>query len=107
MGVPARRPAGEAALACVLGIPFDCGTHPFRVGARQGPDAIREQSRLLRPYDLARRAGVDNPVEFLRLLDLGNVACVPGDPQASYPAIEQAVAQVLQAGAIPITMGGD
>jgi len=108
MGLPADRPAqGGAPRACVVGIPFDCGTHPFRVGSRQGPDAIREQSRLLRPFDLFRRAGVDNPWEFLRAVDLGNVACQPGDVDASYPRIEAAITQVLEGGAIPISMGGD
>lgn len=108
MGLPASRPAQDGApRACVVGIPFDCGTHPFRVGSRQGPDAIREQSRLLRPFDLYRRVGVDNPSEFLRAVDLGNVICQPGDVDASYPRIEAAIAQVLDAGAISISMGGD
>jgi arginase family enzyme len=35
----------------IVGIPFDCGAHPLRVGARLGPAAIREQSQLLRPYN--------------------------------------------------------
>ena len=66
MGLPPARAAGSgAARACVVGIPFDCGTHPFRVGSRQGPDAIREQSRLLRPVDIFRRHGIDNPPELL------------------------------------------
>ncbi|WP_454692570.1 arginase family protein [Achromobacter aloeverae] len=108
MGLPASR-SSEAGVprACVVGIPFDCGTHPFRVGSRQGPDAIREQSRLLRPFDLFRRAGVDNPSAFLRAVDLGNVICQPGDTDYSYPRIEAAIAQVLDSGAIPISMGGD
>src|SRR5258707_10052913 len=36
------------ARAAVLGIPFDCGTHAVRIGARLGPTAIREQSSLVR-----------------------------------------------------------
>lgn len=108
MGLPQRRAAGQgAAQACVVGLPFDCGTHPFRIGARQGPDAIRAQSRLLRPVDIFERAGVSNPVEFLRVVDMGNVACVPGDMAASAPRIEAGIAAVLEAGAIPMSMGGD
>ena len=108
MGLPPARAAGTgAARACVVGIPFDCGTHPFRVGSRQGPDAIREQSRLLRPVDIFRRHGIDNPPEFLRVIDVGNVACHPGDPDASYPLIEAGIGAILDAGAIPISMGGD
>ena len=91
----------------MVGIPFDCGTHPFRVGSRQGPDAIREQSRLLRPVDIFRRHGIDNPSEFLRAVDVGNVACHPGDPDASFPLIEAGIGAILDAGAIPISMGGD
>lgn len=107
MDLPAPSAQDEAPGVCVLGIPFDCGTHPFRVGSRQGPDAIREQSRLLRPFDLFRRAGVENPAQFLRAVDAGNVVCWPGDPERSYPVIETAVDRILEAGAIPVTMGGD
>jgi len=107
MGLPGARRDGQTPRACVLGVPFDCGTHPFRVGARQGPDAIREQSRLLRPFDLFSRSGIDNPVDYLRAVDLGNVACHPGDPDAAFPLIEAAIGTVLDAGAIPVSMGGD
>lgn len=97
----------EPPLACVVGIPFDCGTHPFRVGSRQGPDSIREQSRLIRPYEVINRFGIDNPSAFLRAVDVGNVACHPGDTVATYPAIEQAILDILEIGAIPISLGGD
>src|SRR3546814_2929765 len=30
--------------ACIVGIPFDCGTHPFRVGSREGPSEIGRAS---------------------------------------------------------------
>jgi agmatinase len=38
----------SGAKAAVLGVPFDCGVHPFRIGSRQGPTAIRAQSVLVR-----------------------------------------------------------
>lgn len=41
----------SGAKAAVLGVPFDCGVHPFRVGSRQGPTAIRGQSNLVRRYN--------------------------------------------------------
>lgn len=107
MGLPRAHDIQSAPQLCVLGIPFDCGTHPFRVGARQGPDAIREQSKLLRPFDLFRRSGVDNPASHLNASDVGNVVCWPGDTERSYPAIEEAVGRILDIGAIPVTMGGD
>ena len=35
----------------VVGVPFDGGTR-YRPGARFGPSAVRQGSRLLRPYTL-------------------------------------------------------
>jgi len=43
--------------AAVLGIPFDNGTHPHRVGARDGPRAIREASLLIRHPRAIHRSG--------------------------------------------------
>jgi agmatinase len=93
--------------ACVLGVPFDCGTHPFRVGSREGPDAIRRQSRLLRPFFVDPQGRPVNAIETLGLVDAGNAPCHPGDTDRSYPLIEQAVGELLDAGMTPVTMGGD
>ena len=108
MGLPSRPGPGAAPpLACMVGIPFDCGTHPFRIGSREGPDAIRKQSHLLRAYDVEPLGGISNPTAFLRMIDAGNAPCVPGNINESYPAIEGAIASILAADAIPISMGGD
>lgn len=108
MGLPAAPRAGEAPpLACIVGIPFDCGTHPFRIGSREGPEAIRKQSHLLRAYDVEPLGDISNPTALLRMIDAGNAPCAPGNIDQSYPAIEGAIASVLAAGAIPISMGGD
>jgi len=109
MGVPSCPDdmAEAPPLACIVGLPFDCGTHPFRVGSRQGPDAIREQSRLIRDYDLSNRTEISNPSEFLRLVDVGNVRCAAGDPDKAFPVIEQAITEIMDSGAIPIGLGGD
>ena len=48
MGVPYGRP-GPANKAAILGIPFDCGTN-MRIGARGGPDSVRQQSALMRRF---------------------------------------------------------
>jgi Arginase family len=50
MDAPYGRP-GAGTRAAIVGLPFDCGTHPFRVGARSGPDAVREQSPLIRRFN--------------------------------------------------------
>ena len=108
MGLSATaRDSGAPPLACIVGIPFDCGTHPFRIGSREGPEAIRKQSHLLRAYDVEPLGGISNPTAFLRMIDTGNASCSPGNINESYPAIEGAISSVLAAGAIPISMGGD
>src|SRR5690349_22322032 len=104
MGVPFSRDLSRSK-AAILGIPFDCGYHPVRIGSRLGPSAIREQSALVRPYEPPLQDY--NPLERLHLVDCGNVRVIPGDIAVSYPAIEAAVARILAAGAVPVTMGGD
>lgn len=103
MGVPHRTEIGNAK-AVVLGIPFDCGTHPHRIGSRLGPSSIREQSQLLRAFNL--KTGI-NPLEALQVIDVGDARVVPGEIEASYAAIEQAVGAIAGQRVIPVTLGGD
>src|SRR5258708_29198250 len=84
MGVPFSHNLA-ASKAAILGVPFDCGTHAVRIGARLGPNAIREQSALVRPYEPPLQDF--NPLERLRLLDCGNVPVVPAAIAAPYPAV--------------------
>ena len=103
MGVPHRTEPGDAK-AVVLGLPFDCGTHPHRIGSRQGPSAIRKMSLLIRRYDA--ETGID-PLDALAVVDLGDAQATPGEIEPSYRAIEAALDAALANGAIPVTMGGD
>jgi guanidinobutyrase len=103
LGVPPGMPSANCR-AAVLGIPFDCGTHPHRIGARLGPSAIREQSTNLRRYD--PRTNVDI-VECLGLVDCGDVAVTPGLIDPSFAAIEAGVAAVVGKNIVTVTMGGD
>jgi agmatinase len=95
----------SAAKAAILGIPFDCGTHAVRIGARLGPSAIREQSALVRPYEPPLHDF--NPVRNLGLVDCGDAKVVPSALSISYAAIEEAVWRIASRNVIPITMGGD
>src|SRR5216683_5004649 len=97
MGVPFSHDLA-ASKAAILGVPFDCGTHAVRIGSRLGPNAIREQSTLVRPYEPPLQDF--NPLERLGLVDCGNVRVVPGDIAASYPAIEAAVWHIVEPGAV-------
>jgi agmatinase len=91
--------------AAILGLPFDCGTHPIRIGARYGPQAIREQSRLVRPYQPPHADF--NPLELLGVVDCGNARVTPSAIEKSFQVIEEAVWRIAAADTIPVTMGGD
>lgn len=104
MGVPFSKDASKSQ-AVIMGIPFDCGTHPTRIGARYGPHAIREQSGLVRPY---QPPFADfNPLMRLNVVDCGNIDVTSSIIDEAHDRIERAVSTVVGAGAIPVTMGGD
>lgn len=102
-GVPARLDAVGSACA-VLGVPFDMGYHPTRIGSRSGPAHVRANSALVAEH--LDGFGV-NLLERLGVVDLGDVHVLPGNVDQSFPAIERAVADIISAGATPLTFGGD
>ena len=104
MNVPSSRDLARSR-AAVLGIPFDCGEHPLRLGARLGPAAIREQSGLVRPYQPP--LWDVNPLEALGVVDCGDVNVVLGDVLETFRRIEAAVWHIVSADTVPITFGGD
>jgi agmatinase len=74
-----------------------------RPGARFAPRAIRAAGCPPGPH---LEAGVDAFAE-LRVVDFGDAPVLPADPARSHAAIQATVGQVLEAGAIPIVLGGD
>ena len=104
MDAPGSWDLGNCQLA-VLGMPFDCGIHPTRIGARQGPASIREQSALVRPYH-PPDADFD-PLLELGVVDCGDAACAPGRPDPSFEVMEEAVWRIAGSGVATLTMGGD
>jgi agmatinase len=104
MGAPASLDL-VGAKAAILGVPFDCGIHPFRIGSRQGPQSIREQSVLVRPFN--SELADFNPIERLGLVDRGNVRLTPSRIVDAFERIEAACRMIHDAGAIPVAMGGD
>src|SRR5215471_17861685 len=87
----------------ITGIPFDTGV-TYRAGARFGPSAIRDASSLLRPYNPAVNVDVFGT---LSVTDGGDISVVPGYIEDSYELIETGLKPVLDAGVIPICLGGD
>lgn len=104
MGLPSSTDTTNAT-AVILGCPFDCGTHPFRVGSRQGPQAIRDQSGLIRPFQ--SELADENILEELHVIDAGDVNVVSSRMDESFATIEKAAHQLSVTGAIPIGFGGD
>ncbi len=102
MRLPARENASELD-ACFVGIPLDIGTSN-RPGARYGPREIRNESVLLRPYNMATRAA---PFDSLRVADIGDVAINTFNLANSMEIIESAYDEILGHECIPLTLGGD
>ncbi len=86
-----------------VGVPFDIGTSN-RPGARLAPRQIRDESRMLRPYNMATRAA---PFDSLRIADVGDVPINTFNLLKSIEIIEQYYDGLLATGAVPLTMGGD
>jgi len=87
----------------IIGIPFDLGTS-LRPGARFGPRGIRNESVLIRPYNMATRAA---PFDSLRIDDVGDIATNAFDKDDSIARIEAHYRTLLDHGVIPVGLGGD
>jgi guanidinobutyrase / D-arginase len=102
----ARLPRREEVGACdvaVLGVPFDSGV-TYRPGARFGPHAIRNASRLLRSYHPDQDV---RPFGDQQVADAGDVGCNPFDIGGAIAQIEAAADQVLDGVSALLALGGD
>lgn len=101
--------AAIEAEAAILGAPFDGGTQ-FRPGARFGPRAVREASTLF-SFGHAGAYDHEDDVTYLppsvRIVDAGDADIVHTDTEASHANIETGVRALLDAGALPVVIGGD
>ncbi len=102
MRLPQVRTTDDVDVA-ILGIPFDTAT-TYRVGSRFAPNEIRGSSRLLRPFNPAQEIEI---FDFCSVVDYGDVDVVPGFIEKSYSMIAETMQPILDAGVIPIAMGGD
>lgn len=94
----------------VLGAPFDFGTQ-WRAGARGGPRGIREASTL---FSFGHGGAYDHedditylPAGAVKIVDIGDTDIVHTDTLKSHANIEHGVRKILEAGAVPIVLGGD
>ncbi|MGB3278712.1 MAG: agmatinase [Pseudorhodobacter sp.] len=102
MRLPSQATA-EGLDACFVGIPMDIGTSN-RPGTRLGPRQIRDESRMLRPYNMATGAA---PFDSLQVADIGDVPINTFDLKKSVDIITAHYQDILGHGAIPLTLGGD
>lgn len=100
MGLPLKEEIKDEDYV-IMGVPFDTTT-TGRSGTRQGPRAIRSVSgRIGRP--------MPGPVvkSDVKGMDMGDIAVMNGYTLESLTLITEGVSKILNAGAIPIVLGGD
>jgi agmatinase len=103
-GMPYTQDAAELAGVdvAIVGAPTD-DLVSDRPGTRFGPRGIRAASC---PHGPHLEAGID-AMEVLKVVDFGDAPVLPADPARTHAAIEAVVGQVVDAGALPIILGGD
>lgn len=93
----------------ILGAPFDFGCQ-FRPGARFGPRAVREASTLF-SFGHAGAYDHEDDATYLgsdvRIVDIGDADIIHTKTTESHAGIELGVRKILDAGALPVTIGGD
>ena len=102
----ARLPSLDEVGRCdvaVVGVPFDSGV-TFRPGARFGPIAVRQASRLLRAYHPALDV---YPFTAQQVADAGDIACTPFSIPEAIAQIEAGAAALLDRARHFVAIGGD
>lgn len=98
-----RRDEVDRCDVAVVGVPFDSGT-TYRPGARFGPMAIRQASRLLRAY----HPGLDaEPFAAQQVADAGDLVANPFDIDEAVRQIEAGADEVLSGAGHFVALGGD
>ncbi len=87
----------------VVGVPFDTGA-TYRVGARFGPSAVRDESFLLKPYNPS--LGI-NIFDVCSGVDYGDLPTIPGYLPEAHKLIEESAAEIFASGVTPVFLGGD
>lgn len=98
-----RRTSAEGLDFAIYGVPFDTGSS-YRSGSRFGPQGIRNISVMMKPNNPVHQVNI---LDHLTGADLGDVNVIPGYILPTYEAIEEFTASILDAGALPVALGGD
>jgi agmatinase len=101
--LPQRHDVGDYDIA-VIGVPFDSGV-TYRPGARFGPSAIRQASRLLKPYHPALDVA---PFAAAQVVDAGDIVANPFDIGEAVDQIRAGILGVISRPAQRfVLLGGD
>lgn len=92
----------EEANVVLFGAPFD-STASYRPGSRFGSRAIREESYGIETYSPYRDADLSECSVF----DAGDPELCIGDAKLALGQIEEIVAEILDAGKLPLMLGGE
>jgi agmatinase len=95
--------SGHGARAAIYGIPWD-STSISRTGANYGPRGIREISGQFLTYNATWDFDL---AEALAPVDCGDCHVVLANAERTFAHAERDIGQILEAGAIPATLGGD
>jgi guanidinobutyrase len=93
----------HGARAAIYGLPFDA-TNISRTGANYGPRGIREVSCQFTTYNATFDLDV---VEMLNPVDCGDCAIALANPERTFARAQSDIGAILDAGALPVTLGGD
>ena len=86
-----------------IGVPMDIGTS-WRSGTRMGPKQLREQSAMIRPYNIQTGAA---PFDALECADLGDVAINTFSLSNTIRLITETYDAHLKHDFVPMSLGGD
>jgi agmatinase len=93
----------RGARAGIYGLPFDA-TNISRTGANYGPRGIREVSCQFLPYN----ATLDfDLIEALNPVDCGDCDVVLANAEKTFARAQADIGAILDAGALPVSFGGD
>lgn len=98
----AAEAAFDDARAVLFGAPFD-GTTSFRPGTRFGPQAIRAESDGIETYSPYQNKGLEDIAVF----DSGDLLLPFGNTEAVLSMIEARTQEILDAGKMPVMLGGE
>ncbi|TIO67761.1 agmatinase [Mesorhizobium sp.] len=98
-----RMSVGPGVDIALVGVPYDLGTN-MRPGSRFGPAAVREASRVLRPFNPATKI---DPFALVNVADVGDASVNSYERLKSIDLIQATFDEIHSVGAWPLALGGD